>query len=89
MPKGESYDESGMRSKAKKDAKYLRTTKLGNANHGGRPCEARQGNRPYGFSVEGRRTQCATRLMARAKGKAAKRSSAAKAMLKRRKPAKY
>jgi len=37
MPKGKGYDESGMRDKAKKDAKYLRTTKLGNANHGGRP----------------------------------------------------
>jgi hypothetical protein len=37
MPKDKGYDESSMRGKAKKDAKYLRETKLGNANHGGRP----------------------------------------------------
>jgi hypothetical protein len=37
MPKGKGYGKSAMRGDAKKDAKYLRNTKLGNANHGGRP----------------------------------------------------
>ncbi len=37
MPKGKGYNESAMRGKAKKDAKYLRNTGLGNAIHGGRP----------------------------------------------------
>lgn len=37
MPKGTGYDESSMHGKAKKDAAYLRKTKLGNAAHGGRP----------------------------------------------------
>jgi hypothetical protein len=32
-----SENASDMWKQAKKDAKYLRTTKLGNANHGGRP----------------------------------------------------
>jgi len=37
MPKGKGYDDGSMRDKAKKDAAYLRSTKLGNANSGGRP----------------------------------------------------
>ena len=37
MPKGKGYDADSMRDKAKKDAAYLRSTKLGNANSGGRP----------------------------------------------------
>jgi len=37
VPKKQGYSEDSMRAKAKKDASYLRSTKLGNAARGGRP----------------------------------------------------